>query len=396
MVVLLVAHHIDHLIDGIVAETQLGRTDVLRHVDRSTVRTKQQLLIQAVFRQIGPNRTVFAAIEEPFGESFLHLFLPFEVGFRFVIDFVERHTECFVGFVETGVNPLVHLAPERTHLFVALLPLAEHLARFDHERRLVLRTVLGLFRRNALGFESRFEFGHFGTIVLVESHIVVAHQVVALLTGRLGRLAVAILEPSQHRLANVNTAIVHDIGLHHAVAVGLSDFRHRPSEQIVAHMAEVERFVGVGRRIFDHGERAVGAGCGESVAAVGVDLFEQFDPLFGRDGQVEETLDDVERRYEVGVFDQPQCEVFSGVFGLTLGDAQEGEGDHSEVPLEVGARFLNLHLFGGDVGTVAGLDGFDDGIGKQLFDVHLYVLYRELYIFSWRASAMAADDGRWQ
>ena len=64
--------------------------------------------------------------------------------------------------------------------------------------------------------------------------------------------------------------------------------------------------------------------------------------------------------------------------------------------LEVGARFLNLHLFGGDVGTVACLDGFDDGIGKQLFDVHLYVLYRELYIFSWRAPAMAADDGRWQ
>ena len=33
VIVLLVAHHIDHLVDGIVAETEFGSTDVLGHVD---------------------------------------------------------------------------------------------------------------------------------------------------------------------------------------------------------------------------------------------------------------------------------------------------------------------------------------------------------------------------
>ncbi len=41
VIVLLIAHHVDHLVDGIVTETKLGRTDVLRHVDRSSVGTKQ-------------------------------------------------------------------------------------------------------------------------------------------------------------------------------------------------------------------------------------------------------------------------------------------------------------------------------------------------------------------
>ena len=33
VIVLLIAHHIDHLVDGIVAETEFGSTDVLSHVD---------------------------------------------------------------------------------------------------------------------------------------------------------------------------------------------------------------------------------------------------------------------------------------------------------------------------------------------------------------------------
>ena len=370
VVVLLVADDIDHFVDGIVAETEFGGTDVLGHVDRSSVRTEEELLIESVLREIGPNGAVFAAIEEAFGESFLYLFLAFEVGFRLVVDLVERNAECLVGFVETGIDPLVHFTPERAHFFVALLPLAEHFTRFDHERRFVLGASFGFFGRYAFGFETGFEFGHFGAVVLIERHIVVADKVVAFLTGGLGRVAVAVFLPGKHGFADVDTAVIDDIRLHDTAAVGFCNLGHRPSEQVVANVTEVEGFVGVGRGVFDHGEGALFTGCGEAVTLIGVDVLEELDPLFGRDGEVEEALDDVERRYEVGVFDQPQCEVFSGVFGLSLGNAQEGEGDHGEVSLEVGARFLNLHLFGGDVGAVAGFDGLDDGVGEQLFDVH--------------------------
>ena len=33
VIVLLIAYHVDHLVDGIVAETEFGSTDVLGHVD---------------------------------------------------------------------------------------------------------------------------------------------------------------------------------------------------------------------------------------------------------------------------------------------------------------------------------------------------------------------------
>ena len=63
MVLLFVADHIDHLIDGIVLESQFGGTDILRHIDRCTVRTEQQFLIQTVLGEVSPDGTVLAAVE---------------------------------------------------------------------------------------------------------------------------------------------------------------------------------------------------------------------------------------------------------------------------------------------------------------------------------------------
>ena len=34
-------NHIDHLIDRVIIEAQLGGTDILRHIDGSSIRTKQ-------------------------------------------------------------------------------------------------------------------------------------------------------------------------------------------------------------------------------------------------------------------------------------------------------------------------------------------------------------------
>ena len=83
--------------------------------------------------------------------------------------------------------------------------------------------------------------------------------------------------------------------------------------------------------------------------------------------------------------------------GFRLEMRKKGESDHGEVSLEVGARFLNLHLFGGDVGAVAGFDGLDDGVGEQLFDVHC-MLDSEFYICEEKSCLTAGapksgDDG---
>ena len=59
--------------------------------------------------------------------------------------------------------------------------------------------------------------------MLIEGHIEVADEMIALLSGLFGCDSVAIFKPSEHRFADVYAAIVHDIGLHHAVTIGLHD-----------------------------------------------------------------------------------------------------------------------------------------------------------------------------
>ena len=54
MVVLLVAYHIDHLVDRVVLETHLSSTDILGHIDTGTIATKQQFLVESLVGEIGP------------------------------------------------------------------------------------------------------------------------------------------------------------------------------------------------------------------------------------------------------------------------------------------------------------------------------------------------------
>ena len=115
------------------------------------------------------------------------------------------------------------------------------------ERSLLLGLLLGLVGTHAASLILGLELSHLLAIVLVEEHVEVADQVVTLLVGRLGRDAVAPLLPGQHRLADMDATVVDDIGLDHAVAIGLEDARQRPSEEVVAHVSQVEGLVGVGR-----------------------------------------------------------------------------------------------------------------------------------------------------
>ena len=63
VIVLLIAYHVDHLVDGIVAEAEFGSTDVLGHVDRSAVCAEEEFFVQTFLGEVSPHRTIFAAIE---------------------------------------------------------------------------------------------------------------------------------------------------------------------------------------------------------------------------------------------------------------------------------------------------------------------------------------------
>ena len=73
MVLLLVAHYIYHLIDGVVLKTQLSRTDILRHIYRGAIASEQQFLIEPIGREVSPYRIVVAAVEFTGCQTFLNL-----------------------------------------------------------------------------------------------------------------------------------------------------------------------------------------------------------------------------------------------------------------------------------------------------------------------------------
>ena len=108
-----------------------------------------------------------------------------------------------------------------------------------YQRSLILGFLLGSLFVHAFCHELGFQFLHLLAVVLVESHIEVTDEVVALHAACLWSNAVAPLLPCEHRLADVDTTVVHDICLHHLVAVCRHDLRQRPSEQVVAHMTQV-------------------------------------------------------------------------------------------------------------------------------------------------------------
>ena len=80
---------------------------------------------------------------------------------------------------------------------------------------------------------------------------------VAFLARRFGSHAVAPFLPCEHGFADMDAAVVYDVCLYHLVAVRFHDLGQAVAQQVVAHMSEVERFVGVGRRIFDHDQRGL-------------------------------------------------------------------------------------------------------------------------------------------
>src|SRR5688572_7084277 len=59
-----------------VPEAKYSRANILRHVNRSTIRAKEDFLIQSIGREVNPHRTIFLLKEDSFLHAFQHFFLP--------------------------------------------------------------------------------------------------------------------------------------------------------------------------------------------------------------------------------------------------------------------------------------------------------------------------------
>ena len=228
MIVLLVSDHIYELFGAEIVVAQQCGAEVLRHVDACAVAAQQQLLVEAVARQVAPHRAILLAEQYAHIQTFLHQLFAEQIGVRLIVHLVESHTQAVVGLVEAGIHPAVHLLPQRTHLLVTLFPLLQHLLGLDHQGGL----LLGLL----LLYPTLHQLFDLILIVFVELHIVLAHQVVTLHAARLGRLAVAVAHPGQHTLADVDAAVVHQIHLLHIGTGGGQQLAYRPTEEVVSDM----------------------------------------------------------------------------------------------------------------------------------------------------------------
>ena len=375
VVVLLIAHHVDHLVDGEVLIAQLGRADVLRHIDRCAVGADEQLLVEAVVAQVGPHAAVLLAEEEALLQAFLHELLAHEICVALVVYLVKSHTEGAVGLVKSGVDPLVHLAPQRAHLLVALLPFDEHSVRLPDEGRFLLGLVLGRLGLHAFALVLSAELGYLLAIVLVKEHIVVAYEVVALLAGALGRLAVAPLLPGQHGLADMDAAIVDYVGLDHALAARLLDVGQRPAQQVVAHMAQMKRFVGVGGGILYHPERRGLVVGRHTVALRCVHVLQQGGPRRGGETDVQEAAHHIVSVYGVAVLLHIAAHLFRRVSGLLVREPQEREHHQRDGTLVVAACALQLYHAVLDIGPVEGLHSPGRSRSQYILYIHIICLF---------------------
>ena len=363
MVILLVPDNVYHLIDRIIIEAQLGCPYILRHIDRCPVGTQEQLFVQSFAPQIGPNRTVFAAIEDAFLQSFQDFGLAHQIGLRFVVNLVERHAHHLVSLVETGIHPVVHLLPEGADFRIAGLPFAEHLAGFLHQGR----GSLGFFLRHALGFEGCGLFFQ----LIAEEDVEVANQMVALLARRFRCRAIAPLLPGEHRLANMDATVVHDIGLDYLVAIGLQNPCQAISQQIIADVPQVERLVGVRRRVFHHVEGRIGRRRTDTEARLALNLVQQLYPATAGHRQVQKALDYVELRHRRLVFHQIFADFLRRLLRTLLRGAEERENHQREVPFKLFLRLLQLHLLRFHLGAVQFFDAGHHSTGNFLFNRHI-------------------------
>ena len=215
---------------------------------------------------------------------------------------------------------------------------------------------------------------HLLAVMLVKGHVIVANQMVTLLAAALWCLAVAILEPCQHAFADVDAAVVHDIGFHHLVTVGLHHIGQCPSQQVVTHMAQVEGLVGVGAAVFNHHQGAFVRHRHKAVVGVLLDMLQQLHPCLRIDGEVEESLHYVVfhhlfRCVGYQIFAQVACCVL-GLFPACL---QKREDHQGELPLKFRPCFLELYLVQRKLGCVQCVDAVLYGFGY--FGCNFHTLY---------------------
>ena len=113
-------------------------------------------------------------------------------------------------------------------------------------------------------------------------------------------------------------------------------------------MTQVKWLVGIGRRIFNHYEWCIVADGLYAKVWVSIDALQLLDPRTGIDGEIEESLDDVELCHERLVGYEPFADGLSKQLGILDGCLlHEGEHHEGEMSFKLLAGGAQLNLLVG-------------------------------------------------
>ena len=219
MIVLLITYYINHLVNRIVCKAKFSCTDILRHINRCTIATKKQLMIQTFSSQIRPNRSVLFFEKETFFQPFHNLLLPFEISVGFIIYLVEADTHFPVSFIKSGIHPVIHHFPQSAYFRVTGFPLHQHFTSFLHQGRSSFRFRLSFILTHSLCRKLRHKFLYLRFIMPIERYIIIANEVVTFFAGSFRGFTVSIFLPCQHGFTDMDTTIVYDICFYYLITI---------------------------------------------------------------------------------------------------------------------------------------------------------------------------------
>ena len=138
------------------------------------------------------------------------------------------------------------------------------------------------------------------------------------------------------------------------------------AEQIVAHVAQMEGFVGVGRRVLHHEQRrGIIRLYGAEIGSV-EDGCQHGIPESGRHHYVEKTLHHIEAGHSRFVVDKPLANLGPHGFGSLAGGFDKGKYHHCEVALEFLSGGLGNNALRRGIDAVKLVHGLGHGV---LYDV---------------------------
>ena len=195
-----------------------------------------------------------------------------------IVGLVKSYSKGLVGLLESVKHPSVHHLPQLAHLRISFLPLHEHLVNLVDNARVLLF--------------------HLGIL-----DVAVTYKMVALLAGTLRSRPVKALLPCIHTLADMHSPVIDKRSLDDFVSRSLEQVGNAGAEQVVAHVSEVKRLVGIWRAKFDHDPASRGRELAES--AVRVHRIEGLAPVNVGQREVQEALYSIEGADFGTIFHQP-------------------------------------------------------------------------------------------